>query len=83
MIKKANFKLKVKQKEIIEKKISTDFIKLDAFLKLCDAAQTGGHAKLIIQEGDAKVNGEICCQRGKKLHAGDEVELYGKIYKLV
>ena len=83
MIKKANFKLKIKQKEIIEKKINTEFIKLDAFLKLCDVAQTGGHAKIIIQDGDAKVNKEICTQRGKKLHPGDEVEIYGKIYKLI
>lgn len=83
MIKKANFKLKVKQKEIIEKKITTDFIKLDAFLKLCDVAQTGGHAKIIIQDGDAKVNNEVCFQRGKKLHSDDEVEIYGKIYKLI
>ncbi len=83
MIKKANFKLKVKQKEIIEKKITTEFIKLDAFLKLCDVAQTGGHAKILIQDGEVKVNNELCFQRGKKLHPGDEVEIYGKIYKLV
>ena len=49
MVKKANFKLKIKQKEIIEKKITTEYIKLDAFLKLCDIAQTGGHAKIIVQ----------------------------------
>ena len=83
MIKKANFKLKVKQKEIIEKKINTEFIKLDAYLKLCDVAQTGGHTKIIIQEGDVKVNGETCFQRGKKLHSGDEVEVFGKIYRLI
>lgn len=81
MIKK--IKVKIKQKEIIEKKINTEFIKLDAFLKLCDVAQTGGHAKIIIQDGDAKVNHEVCTQRGKKLHPGDEVEIYGKIYKLI
>ncbi|MBQ7595671.1 MAG: RNA-binding S4 domain-containing protein [Clostridia bacterium] len=68
---------------MIEKKITTDFIKLDAFLKLCDIAQTGGHAKIIIQDGDAKVNGEVCLQKGKKLHSGDEVEIYGKVYKLI
>ena len=83
MVKKANFKLKIKQKEIIEKKITTEYIKLDAFLKLCDIAQTGGHAKIIVQSGDARVNGEVCDQRGKKLHTGDEVEIYGKIYRLV
>ncbi len=83
MIKKANFKLKVKEKPVIEKSITTDFIRLDAFLKYCDAAQTGGHAKIIIQEGDAKVNGEVCTQRGKKLHVGDEVEFEGRIFRLI
>ncbi|HZJ78550.1 MAG TPA: RNA-binding S4 domain-containing protein, partial [Clostridia bacterium] len=38
--------------------IDTDFIKLDSFLKLCDAVQTGGHAKLVITDGLVKVNGE-------------------------
>ncbi len=83
MIKKANFKLKVKEKKVVEKKITTDFIRLDSFLKFCDVAQTGGHAKMIIQYGDAKVNGEVCTQRGKKLRTGDEVEFEDVIYRIV
>ncbi len=83
MIKKANFKLKVKEKPVIEKKITTDFIRLDALLKFCDIAQTGGHAKIIVQEGEVKVNGEVCQQRGKKLRSGDEVEFEGTIYRLI
>ncbi|MCQ2479766.1 MAG: RNA-binding S4 domain-containing protein [Clostridia bacterium] len=83
MIKKAKFKLKVKEKKVVEKKITTEFIRLDAFLKFCDVAQTGGHAKMIIQYGDAKVNGEVCEQRGKKLRPGDEVEFEDVIYRIV
>lgn len=83
MIKKANFKLKVKEKKVVEKKITTEFIRLDAFLKFCDVAQTGGHAKMIIQYGDAKVNGEVCEQRGKKLRPGDEVEFEDVIYRII
>lgn len=83
MTNKPKFKLKIKEKEIFEKNITTDFIRLDAFLKFCDVAQTGGHAKMIIQYGDAKVNGEVCEQRGKKLRAGDQVEVDNKIYKLI
>lgn len=83
MIKKPNFKLKIKEKEVVEKKITTEFIRLDSFLKFCDAAQTGGHAKMIIQYGDTKVNGEVCTQRGKKLRPGDEVEFDNKIYRLI
>ena len=44
-------KVKVAEKRQVSKKIDTDFIRLDAFLKMCDAVQTGGHAKIVIQEG--------------------------------
>lgn len=83
MTKKPSFKLKIKQKPIIEKKITTDSIKLDSLLKFCDVAQTGGHAKFLVQEGEVKVNGEVCTQRGKKLRIGDEMEVDGKIYRLI
>lgn len=51
--------------------INTTFIRLDALLKLVGAVETGGRAKLLIQEGRVMVNGEICTMRGKKLHPGD------------
>lgn len=54
-------------------KIKTGFIKLDQFLKFAGIAETGGHAKEIVQEGLVIYNGEVCTQRGKKLYAGDEV----------
>ncbi len=56
-------------------KINTDWIKLDQVLKLADAAQSGGHAKLLIQDGLVKVNGIIENQRGKKIKNGDIVEV--------
>ena len=75
-------KVKVAEKQKITKKIDTDFIRLDAFLKMCDAVQTGGHAKIVIQEGEVKVNGEICTQRGKKLRSGDTAEFENVIYNV-
>ena len=54
--------------------IRTPFIKLDAALKLSDVAQTGGHAKILIEEEQIRVNGEICTVRGKKLYPGDRFE---------
>lgn len=83
MIDKRKIKLKVKQKEIIQKTITTDFIRLDSFLKLCDAVQSGGHAKLVIQDGEIKVNDEVCTQRGKKLRKGDKVEFEFKVYEII
>ena len=53
--------------------ITTEFIKLDAFLKFAGVAGTGGEAKMLIAEGRIEVNGEVCTQRGKKLYPGDVV----------
>ena len=51
--------------------IPTEFIKLQDLLKFAGAVETGGDAKLIIQEGRVAVNGEVCTMRGKKLRPGD------------
>ena len=60
-----------------EIRITTEFIKLEAFLKLAGVVSTGGEAKNRIQDGQVKVNGETCTMRGKKLRPGDQVELAG------
>lgn len=60
-------------------KINTEFIRLDALLKFSGIAETGGEAKLAIQNGEVKVNGEVCAMRGKKLRPGDRAELDGQI----
>lgn len=60
--------------------IRTEFIKLDSFLKFCGACETGGEAKLSVQEGYVAVNGEVCKQRGRKLRPGDVVTVDEKTY---
>ena len=57
--------------------ISTEFIKLDSFLKFCGAAETGGQAKELVQGGKVLFNGEVCTMRGKKLRRGDVVAVDG------
>ena len=59
-------------------KIKENFIKLDSALKLASAVGTGGHAKIVIQNGEVAVNGEICLMRGKKLYKGDIFTFEGK-----
>lgn len=61
------------------KKISVreDFIRLDSAMKLAGIVSTGGHAKMVIQNGEVKVNGEVCLLRGKKLKSGDKAEFNG------
>jgi ribosome-associated protein len=53
--------------------ISTEFIKLDSFLKFSGACATGGQAKEVVKNGEVSVNGEVCKQRGKKIYANDVV----------
>jgi ribosome-associated protein len=40
--------------------------------------ETGGDAKLIIQEGRVSVNGEACTMRGRKLRPGDKAVIDGE-----
>lgn len=63
-------------------KIETPFIKLDQFLKYENLVQGGGEAKILIQDGQVKVNGEVCTQRGKKLYRGDRVEFENETYEI-
>ena len=58
--------------------ITTEFIKLQDLLKFANLVSTGGEAKIIIQKGEVKVNGEVCTMRGKKIRPGDIVELGGQ-----
>lgn len=57
--------------EKIKLRDGEDFIRLDDALKLAGCFQTGGQAKLAIQGGEVRLNGEICTMRGKKLRSGD------------
>ena len=58
--------------------ITTEFIKLQDLLKLANLVGTGGEAKIVIQNGDVSVNGEVCTMRGKKIRPGDKVAFDGK-----
>lgn len=60
--------------------IQTEYIKLEAALKYCNAVPSGGMAKIVIQEELVSVNGEICTLRGKKLYPGDKVSFDGNTY---
>lgn len=60
-----------------EIKITTEFIKLDALLKFASMVGSGGEAKMLIQDGQVLVNGEVCTMRGKKIRPGDTVKIVG------
>jgi ribosome-associated protein len=55
-------------------------IRLDQFLKLAGAVETGGHAKQLIQAGEVSVNGTVETRRRRQLRDGDVVEFAGEEY---
>jgi len=63
--------------------IYTEFIKLEASLKLANEVESGGMAKAVIQDGLVAVNGQVCTMRGKKLYAGDTVSFRGRSFVIV
>ena len=65
-----------------EVKISTEYIKLDDFLKFAGILGTGGMAKAVIQDGLVTVDGEVCTMRGKKLRGGEVVSFNGETVKV-
>lgn len=62
--------------------ISSEFIRLDAMLKLAGAFVTGGQAKEAIQGGQVLVNGETCTMRGKKMRPGDKARFNNTDYEV-
>lgn len=50
-------------------------ITLGQALKAANVAATGGEAKIRIQAGEVRVNGEVEARRGRKLKKGDIVEV--------
>ena len=75
--------VKVVPKPRRQLQIKTEFIRLDAALKLSSAVSTGGEAKFVIQDGLVRVNGTVCLQRGKKLRSGDFFEFQKQQYEVV
>ena len=65
-----------------ESDFSSEPLRLDQFLKLRGLVGTGGQAKLLIQAGDVKVNGDVELRRRRKLIAGDVIEMDGETYSV-
>ena len=59
-----------------------EHITLDVLLKATGLADSGGGAKQLIAAGAVQVNGAVETRRGRKLRAGDAVELAGQCVQL-
>ena len=58
--------------------ISDDFIKLGQALKLAGMVSSGVEAKIVIQNGEVEVNGEVETRRGKKIYPQDVILYNGR-----
>ena len=67
-------------KNIEKVKISTEFIKLDQFLKWLAVVDSGSQAKQVILDGEVIVNDEVETRRGRKIYPEYKVEIFDKIY---
>lgn len=67
-------------KNIEKVKISTEFIKLDQFLKWLAIVDSGSEAKEVILDGKVKVNDEVEIRRGRKIYPEYKVEIFDKTY---
>lgn len=63
-------------------KLRGEYIKLGQALKAAGLCESGVDAKYAIEDGLVKVNGAVEYQRGKKLHAGDEVTFNGESIRI-
>jgi ribosome-associated protein len=62
--------------ESIEFEIEGEFIELFKLLKASGVCSTGGEAKMHIEDGEVRVNGEIETRKRRKVHSGDDVEIF-------
>lgn len=65
--------------EEIEFTINGEYIELLGLLKVIGIAQTGGHAKMIVEDEEIMRNGELETRKRAKLVAGDVIEVGGEV----
>lgn len=58
--------------------LSSEYIELVKLIKLLRIAESGGHAKILIEEGEVYLNGERESRKRAKLRSGDIVEVLGE-----
>lgn len=61
-----------------EFKLSSEYIELVKLLKLLRIAETGGHAKIIVEDGEVFLNGIQEFRKRAKLRPGDKIEVLGQ-----
>ena len=65
-----------------EFQLTAEYIELIKLLKLLRIAETGGHAKSMVDEGEVTLNGVQEFRKRAKLRNGDKVEVFGEIIQI-
>ena len=68
---------------MLEFELTSEYIELVKLLKIKGIAETGGHAKILVDEGEVLLNGEPEFRKKAKLRAGDVIEVMGEKIKLI
>ncbi len=63
---------------MIEFTLSSEYIELIKLLKVLHLVESGGQAKLYVEDGYIKLNGEVEFRKRAKLKEGDVVEFDGQ-----
>jgi ribosome-associated protein len=58
--------------------LTSEYIELIKLLKLLQISETGGHAKIMVEEGVVFLNGKKEFRKRAKLKTGDKVEVFGE-----
>lgn len=66
-----------------EFELETEFIPLISLLKLLGIAETGGHAKLMVSDGEVKCNGDVELRKRYKVKKGDIIQVWDQVIKVV
>ncbi len=61
--------------QTIDFELDRDYVELKQLLKLTDLVSSGGEAKIIIGDGQVRVNGEVELRKACKIRAGQQVQL--------
>jgi len=61
-----------------EFKLTEEYIELVKLLKLLRVAESGGHAKILVEEGDVLLNGQKEFRKRAKLRDGDEIQIFNE-----
>ena len=63
-------------------KIRTESIQLIQLLKVLNISNSGGQAKLMVEDGEVKVNGEVDFRKRAKLFPGDKIEIFDQLIEI-